>query len=351
MRLVNGSQLIVALAFGISSAACTGSEASPSAPPAAATPSVAPTVVSPSAEPTFAPVSLTMAMPRYGPEMSAAIAAFEALKAQGITVTLKQFDSLTQAEQAFVANQADLLFGSTEGMLNANSQGSDGMAVWEGNGDNWVLISKASVADVKELDGKPLATGPSGQTTYTLVTEGAKQLGYSPQLVVINGSGNRVQALVQGQVDSALASVADFIAQDATTPGDYQILVSYQDVFPGFSDAYFWAHKTWVDGNLAAAQAIVNALAVNYKRINTDKPWFVDLVSQYFPSTDAATAGIIWDQFTALKLWAPDAHLTPEACTSRAQFLLDAAYIESLPDLSSWCGSTMAQAAVAAAGQ
>ena len=305
----------------------------------------------PSSSPTaggggLGPITVTMAVPQFGPEEAPTLAAFAALKSMGITINVKQDESLTQAQQTFVANQADMLFGATEGILSANAQGSDGVAIWEGNGDNWVLISKASLTTPQQLNGKPIATGPSGQTTYTLLTEGAKKLEFTPQLVVINGSGNRTQAMVQGQVAAAFASVSDFIAQDAVTPGSYHVLVSFQNVFPGFSDAYFWIHRSFISQHPAVVQAIVNALAVAYKRVNEDKAWYVQQVATYFPTTTPSVAGSVWDQFTGLGLWAEDGDLTPAKCTSRAQFLQTYGYIKSIPPLSAWCDYQVAEKAV-----
>jgi ABC-type nitrate/sulfonate/bicarbonate transport system substrate-binding protein len=330
MTSITGAALVAAMAL----AACGSSSSTGSASPA-----------------TLGPITVSVVVPQTSIEMAPFRAALDSLQTQGITIQLIQEASISTAEQTFVANHADLLFGSTEGMLNANAQGSDGVAIWEGYGDVWVLISKASLSDPTALNGKPLATGPSGQTTYTLLVEGAKKLNFSPKLVVINGSGNRVQALVQGQVDASLASVSDFVAQDSKAPGQYKILVSYQDVFPGFSDGYIWAHQAFLTAHPAVAQAIDNAFAAAYKRVNSDKTWYLQKVATYYPTVDQTAAGKTWDQFAKLKLWPQDGDLTSAACTSRAQFLMDAGYIKSIPTVSTWCDFTLGQKAVAAANK
>lgn len=295
------------------------------------------------------PLKLTIALPSTEIEDTPLRAGLAALASQGISVAVKEYESVTQAQQAFVANKADLLFGATESMLSANAQGADARAVWIGTGDNWVLIGKNSITDPKQLDGKPLASGPSGQTTYTLMIEGAKKLGFTPKVVTISGSNNRAQAMVQGQVRSAVVSATDYVNLNSAKPGQYRIIASYAQVFPGITDGYIWMHQSFITKHQSQTQTIVNALAKAYKRVNTDEAWFVQQGKIYTPTTSQAVAQAVWQTYTKQNLWPADGNLTVSECQGNLDFLTKYGYVKTPSPVATWCLSSIAEKAAQSA--
>jgi NitT/TauT family transport system substrate-binding protein len=213
----------------------------------------------------------------------------------------------------------------------------------------WLIVARPNIAKPEDLRGKTLGYGRAGSADYD---EGAAvmsrafkmELGKDYKVISFQGEGERVAAMINGDVDAVLITVPH--APRALSAG-MKVLVRVGDHIQRAGGS-FWTRKSYVDENPETVKKFIRAIARGVMFYRDNKAGSLPTLKEHLGVPNDQDAGVVWDEtrntmgaelpaeqfreifesrridMIAAKQWAPDKPLPdPEQYLTRA--LLDSA--------------------------
>lgn len=176
--------------------------------------------------------------------------------------------------QAVVQGEVDIGFSSFVPVANAIHAGADLVAFAVPGNIDFVLSSTPEVASVEDLEGRTLAVHSEASTTNLLAQWLIADTGADIEVVIIPGSVNRVQALIQGEIDSSVLYITDQVRASIDAPDAVKTLM----VFPADSPAatgVFFTTRDFYESHQTEITDLVRTMAESFDRMNSDPDWAV----------------------------------------------------------------------------
>jgi ABC-type nitrate/sulfonate/bicarbonate transport system substrate-binding protein len=161
----------------------------------------------------------------------------------------------------------------------------------------WLFVSRPNIGKVEELKGKIIGYGRAGAADYD---EGAAvlrrafhmEVGKDYKVISFQGEPERIAALINGDIDAALISVAH--APRALNAG-MKLLVHTGDYIQR-AGGTFWTLKAYSDKHPDTIKKMIRAIArgVMYYRDNRDGS--IKTLKEHLGLDNDKDAGIVWDQ-------------------------------------------------------
>ncbi len=209
---------------------------------------------------------------------------------------------------------------------------------------HWLIVARPNITKPEDLRGKTLGYGRAGSADYD---EGAAVMlrafkmavGKDYKVISFQGEGERVAAMINGDVDAVLISVPH--APRAIGAG-MKVLIRTGDYIQRAGGS-FWTRKEFVDKNPDTVKRFIRAIARGVMFYRDNKAGSLATLKEHLGVPNDADAGIVWDQthntfgaelpadkfrdifesrredMIAAKQWAPDKPLPdPEQFLTRA---------------------------------
>jgi NitT/TauT family transport system substrate-binding protein len=290
------------------SAATTPAPAATAAPPttAAATPTAAPTEL---------PGTKEFKVAFTSPGLSSApfFAAIDALNKSGYTIETQVLDQSELVTEG--VSNGDFAFGSgaNNSVLAAVEKGANLRIVVARVNNEWTMYAANSITDCAGLGGKNLAIHSQGAVSTAMVKNyvQTKCAGTEPNYVVIEGSPNRVAALLANQIDASPLELSDSLTIDAQASDRYHLLASFAADLPDLQTTSVYLNADWAKENPGSAVAMVKAILEQHKKIEGDPAYLQSIAEQFTadainPDTIEAAA----KKYVDLKMFPADGGLT-----------------------------------------
>jgi len=161
----------------------------------------------------------------------------------------------------------------------------------------WLIVARPNINKPEDLKGKTLGYGRSGSADYD---EGAAvmsrafkmELGRDYKVISFQGEGERVAAMINGDVDAVLITVPH--APRAIEAG-MKILVRVGDHIQRAGGS-FWTRKGYVDENPETVKKFIRAIARGVMFYRDNKAGSIPSLKEHLGVANDQDAGIVWEE-------------------------------------------------------
>jgi len=161
----------------------------------------------------------------------------------------------------------------------------------------WLIVVRPNINKPEDLRGKTLGYGRSGSADYD---EGAAvmsrafkmELGRDYKVISFQGEGERVAAMINGDVDAVLITVPH--APRAIEAG-MKILVRVGDHIQRAGGS-FWTRKAYVDENQETVKKFIRAIARGVMFYRDNKAGSIPSLKEHLGVANDQDAGIVWEE-------------------------------------------------------
>jgi ABC-type nitrate/sulfonate/bicarbonate transport system substrate-binding protein len=161
----------------------------------------------------------------------------------------------------------------------------------------WLIVARPNINKPEDLRGKTLGYGRSGSADYD---EGAAvmsrafkmELGRDYKVISFQGEGERVAAMINGDVDAVLITVPH--APRAIEAG-MKVLVRVGDYIQRAGGS-FWTRKAYVDENPETVKKFIRAIARGVMFYRDNKAGSIPSLKEHLGVANDKDAGIVWEE-------------------------------------------------------
>jgi len=161
----------------------------------------------------------------------------------------------------------------------------------------WLIVARPNIARPEDLKGKTLGYGRAGSADYD---EGAAvlqrafkmELGRDYKVISFQGEGERVAAMINGDVDAVLITVPH--APRAIEAG-MKVLLRVSDYIQRAGGS-FWTRKAYVDENPETAKKFIRAIARGVMFYRDNKAGSIPSLKEHLGVANDRDAGIVWEE-------------------------------------------------------
>ena len=217
-------------------------------------------------------------------------------KAEGLDA---RFVSLTGKGlvTAALAGSVDFIPIPSGGAQAALSGAEIRYVVGESLKSQWLIVARPNIGKVQDLKGKTVGYGRAGAADYD---EGAAvlrrafgmEVGKDYKVISFQGEPERIAALINGDIDAALISVAH--APRAFNAG-MKLLVHTGDYIQRVGGT-FWTLKAYADQHPDTVKKMIRAIAKGVMSYRDNKADSVKTLREHLGIDNDKDAAIVWDQ-------------------------------------------------------
>lgn len=280
------------------------------------------------------------------------VLAFKSLPKDRYAVEIVATAGIPQASQAVVGGSAEVASTAVALSINAVAKGADVKAIAENVGLPWRIIATRSLTSVADLHGKRFGT--TDLPLFNALTEHVfRKTGreIKPTIVKAAQSSDRVQALLQGQLDATMGSIEDFLFVEAQKPGQFHTLVDFAREIPNLGGTYLFANGKFLKDQPQAVQDMVEEILRVYQRVNSDPNYLLVEWQKAFPEQKEAQLKANLTQSMGSKLWVKNARMDKETLDFTTKFHWDFKMIEANLPWDRWAAPQFMEAGLKKVGQ
>ncbi len=263
------------------------------------------------------PVAFTVGFTSIGIGSIALLAAIDDLREQGYEI-----DTPELAESELVTEgvaQGNFQFGSgaNNSSLAAIAQGAEIKWVIDRTLNEWQVYAREGIETCEDLVASRVAIHSPGSVSGAMlrnwVNENCSEdaiSAYEP--LIIEGSQNRLAALLADQIDASPVEFADALILEEE--GGFFAIASFADDLPELHPTSVYGNTEWMEENPEATTALVTALLEQHRRINSEDGYMMQLYQEYLPEEAAGeSAEAIAQAYVDAGIFPDDGGLTEEA--------------------------------------
>lgn len=221
------------------------------------------------------------------------LAALDTLRGDGYDVKTVELAEPELAIEGLAKGEYAISAESTSPALIAAQQGAPIKIIADVVANQWAFYAAAGITSCDDLVGKPVGIFSEGSVATAMIRSwvGENCTKGEPKYLVIGGSDVRAQALQHGEIVATALEIADVATLAEQGEPVQPPLVDFAEALPGVHPQSVYANSEFLTSNSEAAQAFVNALASEHKKINEDSQYLVSLVGKYLPESESEGLG------------------------------------------------------------
>jgi NitT/TauT family transport system substrate-binding protein len=242
------------------------------------------------------------------------ILASEQLKDEGYVIKLIWLQSSEDPVQAVVRGDAQIGTANASTLFGATAQGAPVKAIAAQNSPSYAMVVPASVTSPEGLDG--LKIGIHAQVSATSLYTNLLLKDHptvKPDLVVLPGSENRIQALIAGELDASVVQLSDLQVLQEKAPGKYHVLYDYAAQMNDIIDSTLFTSDKFLRENPGAVHDFLAAMIAQQKRIKANPQVLIDAIVANMPNVTPAQAKGFADTYLKSNVWPVDGNFTDES--------------------------------------
>ncbi|MFT4028903.1 MAG: hypothetical protein QM675_03420 [Protaetiibacter sp.] len=245
--------------------------------------------------------------------------AIDRLAEQGFDIEPVALGGNPNQLQAFAQGEVDI--AAIAQVMDLVDQGLEADFFLAGNSNEFVMVARADYPDCASLDGRVVGIQSEasfvGQLAIQWFAEECPEA--SPAITVVEGSENRLAALLQNQMDASPIDLQDWTLLNAERPGEFEIVENFAETLPIMRGA-FSASTEWLDANPALAEAWVTTHLAVYRDIYDDPSLLIAKAEELLPEVDAELLPDIIAAFIEAEVWPVDGGLTDDDVAATIAF-------------------------------
>jgi len=272
-----------------------------------------PPTTSPTAEPdaTATPAARVDVTIGNASQPAVATGAFSAaMQAQGdsnVVATQEFFQQSELAAQALLQDDIEVLHIGVLTPINAILGGADLVIFAVDVGNDWVLVAENEIATPQDLAGKNVGIHSETSTATAMLAKTYQDNGIDPGTIntlIVPGSANRAQAILQGQLDATPLLLQDVGTILEEAPGKFHVLVDWADI--PLASGVLAAKRDWYEANLDAATELVRRMIATNTAWKADPSLATDFLVEQFPDSSRDYLASTAEEYLSRGLWPTD---------------------------------------------
>ncbi|WP_048646742.1 ABC transporter substrate-binding protein [Nitratireductor soli] len=206
-------------------------------------------------------------------------------------------------------------------ILDAMDQGLDSKFFLAGNSNEFLLVSKTGLNTCASLDGKSLGIHSVGSFVGQLALQylAANCPDTKANVTVIEGSENRLAALIAGQLDSSVIDLQDWTLLNAKMPGKFEITSDFTSTMP-IMRAAFAARPDFIATHQNLVMDWVKVHLDVYREIYENPQLLTDKGLELLGEIDPEVLPKLVAAFVEAKIWPADGGLSESSVQETIDF-------------------------------
>jgi len=245
--------------------------------------------------------------------------ALDRLNDMGWSIKAVELGSNSNQLQAFATGAIDI--AAIAQVLDVMDRGLDGKFFLAGNSNEFLLVAKAGINDCESLHGKTLGihsvSSFVGQLALQYMARECPQA--KPDLLVIEGSENRLAALINGQLDASVIDLQDWTMLNEKLPGRFIVASDFTKTMPIMRVA-FAARSDFLTTHSALVRDWIKVHLDVYRELYQTPDILVQKGKQLLPEVDPAVLPTLVQAFVQAQIWPVDGGLSPDAVQQTINF-------------------------------
>jgi NitT/TauT family transport system substrate-binding protein len=254
---------------------------------------------------------------------------------------------LNQSEapvQALIQGSIDVANSSVTPVITAIAAGAPIVTFAKTRSVEYVMLTTSDIEGPEDLDGRRVGLHANASTTTLLTKLFLKDHpDVEPDYLIVPGSGNRIQAMLAGELDATAAQFGDDTAAIEAAPGEFHVIFDFAKELPELVDSVYSYNPSEIDDETRLFMEYLLAYTVEFNRMVYEDPaWALEVATQ---AEVSETGGL--DRYIESGVFPLDHGLSPEALDLTIQGLIDAELItgdgapsgQAMYDGSIWAGA------------
>jgi ABC-type nitrate/sulfonate/bicarbonate transport system substrate-binding protein len=256
--------------------------------------------------------------------------ALDVLREMGYTVELTAFAKSSLIPPALLHGDIDVGSANTTLVWAAIEKGADIRTVAGRANVGFYLVATQEIRDCRDLDKKVITFSTRQSIGYVMFEKYLNRHcpGVTPEVLMIDGSENRVVALQVREVVAAYVEIEEWYQLQQAAPGEFHVLIDFGREFPQVQMLTFTVRREWADENSEMLNDFIRAL-LEAKRHVIEYPQFLqDMIAKY-QSLDADKAKDLAEVYLEAVIWDPNGGITQENIQYTLDFLIQGEILSS----------------------
>lgn len=272
---------------------------------------------------------LTLGFPGgVGPTDVPAILALQALEEDGVTTDYIEFDSPDVQTQALISGDINIASMGPATVMSANVAGGDLHMIANNNKNDLMVVAAGDISQCGDLDGKPVAYHSDGSTsTAHLRAWFADECpDANPEWMVISGSANRTNALIEGQISGTIVRTEDWVGGLVGVETDAHPLAELSE-----SQSNLLTQTIVINGDEASdlhAQFLA-ALNEQFAEINSDPVAYSERASEILKDMEPEALTAIYESLVEQGVFPESSALSESDVSDTIDFYIESEAIPS----------------------
>lgn len=235
--------------------------------------------------------------------------AIDRLTEMGYDIEVVELGSNSNQLQAAATGAIDIVANSQ--IMDAIDQGLDSRFFLELNTNEFLLVSQASLPTCESLEGHSLGIQGAGSFVGQLAIQWHARTCPEVQLnlAVIEGSDNRLAALVIGQLDSSVVDLQDWAQLQVLRPDEFVVVGDFSKELP-IMRAAFAATRSFIAENEQLIEDWIDVHLDVYSEIYENPQILVDKGAELLGEVDPELLPQVVQAFVDARVWPTDGGLT-----------------------------------------
>jgi len=252
---------------------------------------------------------------------------------------------LNQSEapvQALIQGSLDIANSSITPVITAVAAGAEITVFAKARGVEYVMLTRSDINGPEDFDGKKVGLHAAASTTTLLTKLYLKDAtDIEPDFLIVPGSGNRIQAMLAGELDATAAQFGDDTRAMEEAPDDFHVIFNFAKEMQGLIDSAFsYNNATFDDLTRVFAEELL-AKVTEYNRLFYEDPNVAKEKSVEFEVAEAA--GV--ERYLDSEIFPVDIGMDVDSLAFTIDGLVNAELIEGPgPDGASFFDSTIWEA-------
>jgi ABC-type nitrate/sulfonate/bicarbonate transport system substrate-binding protein len=174
--------------------------------------------------------------------------------------------------------------GANNSVLLAIQNGANLKVIADRIKNEWTLYARSeTIQECADLQGQRLAQHSEGAVSTAMVRNYIKTKcpGTVPEEIFIEGSPNRVAALIADQIDASPVELSDSVTVEVEAGDRFSLLSSFSADLPDLKTTSIYVNGDFAAQNPQAVRDLVKSLLTVYRRINSE-PGYLKSIAEEF---------------------------------------------------------------------
>jgi NitT/TauT family transport system substrate-binding protein len=238
----------------------------------------------------------------------------EDMEAEGLTVEDNYFESSQDAFRALVAGEADVAVGTLLSAILLVQETGEGVKVIASDlqAPDYLLVSQPDVGSLADLEGQRVGISTPGDISDTLTRVVLNREGVdvdAVNFVQIGGTGARMAALLEGQIEAGPAHAAEGLT--AAEEG-LKNLFAYGSAIPDYLQHGLIVTDEWIANNPVLTQLMVDMFVESTRWADDNKDEYIERSADTVEGPSDTARDQAYDIFKDINMFAINGGMSSE---------------------------------------